>query len=64
MSPSIPRKISLPVLGKYLIINNDFPSFSNVLNFSPIPYKIHEKLKGKKAVIFAIPGKTIYEVDS
>ncbi|KAI8985801.1 Redoxin [Pilobolus umbonatus] len=22
----------------------------------PIPYKIHEKLKGKKAVIFAIPG--------
>ncbi|KAL1926735.1 hypothetical protein VTP01DRAFT_5381 [Rhizomucor pusillus] len=22
----------------------------------PLPYKIHEKLKGKKAVIFAIPG--------
>ncbi|KAI8369568.1 Redoxin [Radiomyces spectabilis] len=23
---------------------------------SPLPFKIHEKLKGKKAVIFAIPG--------
>ncbi|KAI7858113.1 Redoxin [Circinella umbellata] len=22
----------------------------------PLPYKIHEKLKGKKAIIFAIPG--------
>lgn len=24
--------------------------------YSPIQYKVHEKLKGKKAVIFAIPG--------
>lgn len=49
------RKILLLALGKLLF----FEYFTNLTEYiiSPVPFKIHEKLKGKKAVIFAIPGK-------
>lgn len=57
MFPMIPKSLLTPVQCKYSLFLQDWSDFNKPFVDRPQKFKVHEQLKGKKVVIFGIPGE-------